>query len=262
MPTTSATVSAERPQTAHRPLVSSLPTDNPEFQKIIANFAVQLREKLKTALQARENGDLAQVAAFAHWLKGAGGTVGFSDFTEPARQLEQLANAGGSASDMTPAWQTIRRLAVRLAATLKQPATSPPAGKEKVSASPPKDAVAEARPAENTVEPMVSRYADLPELQSVIRLFIDTLDENLPKMEQAYSQGDWEQLIALAHWLKGAGGTVGFDAFTKPAAALEKHAREQQTDQAGEMLAQVRRLKQAAQPPDTDGSDVETASIV
>ena len=29
--------------------------------------------------------------ATAHWLKGAGGTVGFAEFTEPARGLEQAA---------------------------------------------------------------------------------------------------------------------------------------------------------------------------
>jgi HPt (histidine-containing phosphotransfer) domain-containing protein len=62
-------------------------------------------------------------------------------------------------------------------------------------------------------------------------------------MEQAYAQGDWEQLAALSHWLKGAGGTVGFDQFTKPAGQLESFAKGQQADLAGEMLDQVNRLK-------------------
>ena len=36
-------------------------------------------------------GELDALADHAHWLKGAGGTVGFAQFTEPARQLELLA---------------------------------------------------------------------------------------------------------------------------------------------------------------------------
>ena len=33
----------------------------------------------------------AVLADLAHWLQGAGGTVGFPNFTEPATELEQLA---------------------------------------------------------------------------------------------------------------------------------------------------------------------------
>jgi HPt (histidine-containing phosphotransfer) domain-containing protein len=40
-------------------------------------------------------------------------------------------------------------------------------------------------------------------------------------MDAARQAGDTEQLAALAHWLKGAAGTVGYDAFTDPAAELE-----------------------------------------
>jgi len=82
------------------------------------------------------------------------------------------------------------------------------------------------------------------------------------EMEQAFSERDWEQLVALSHWLKGAGGTVGFDAFTKPAAALEKSAKAQQADQAARMLERVKRLVNAAQPPDADaGSSQEVTSV-
>jgi HPt (histidine-containing phosphotransfer) domain-containing protein len=40
---------------------------------------------------AHQEADLAKLAELAHWLKGAGGTIGFECFTEPARRLEQVA---------------------------------------------------------------------------------------------------------------------------------------------------------------------------
>jgi CheY-like chemotaxis protein/HPt (histidine-containing phosphotransfer) domain-containing protein len=257
------TASAEKKKAPQTPLVSSLPADNPEFQKIIIRFASQLRDKLKSAAQTRERGDLPELAAFAHWLKGAGGTVGFDDFTEPARQLEQLANEGGDPSEMTAAWKTIRQLAVRLAATINDQTAPSNAGN---GAEPPpaqKDTSPAARTAATVVEPLISRFAELPEFKSIIHLFIETLDEKVSKMEQAYAQEDWEELASLSHWLKGSGGTVGFDAFTKPAAELEKFAKAQQADLAGGMLDQVKQLKNATRPPDAgSGHDPEAAPII
>ena len=236
------TASAEKRKTPQRHLVSSLPISNPEFQKIIIRFYFQLRDKLKSMVRAR--GDLTKMAAFAHWLKGAGGTVGFAEFTEPARQLEQLANEGSDASEMTEAWKAIRRLAARLPVTINVLTAS----------SAPVDAPSSDHTAGTAVKPLISRFTELPEFQPIIHLFIETLDENLSKMEQAYAQGDWEQLASLSHWLKGSGGTVGFDAFTKPAAELEKFAKAQQADQAGEKLARMKHMRKAIVPPDAGGN--------
>jgi HPt (histidine-containing phosphotransfer) domain-containing protein len=44
--------------------------------------------------RAHAAADFAELTALAHWLKGAGGTVGYDDFTAPARNLETLAKAG------------------------------------------------------------------------------------------------------------------------------------------------------------------------
>jgi HPt (histidine-containing phosphotransfer) domain-containing protein len=40
-------------------------------------------------------------------------------------------------------------------------------------------------------------------------------------MRTAVAGGDYQALATAAHTLKGSGGTVGFDAFTEPAAHLE-----------------------------------------
>lgn len=69
------------------PIYSTLPSD-PEFQAIVQQFLDKLPEKLDVMCQAWEQSNFAELASLAHWLKGAGGTVGFACFHEPARQLE------------------------------------------------------------------------------------------------------------------------------------------------------------------------------
>ncbi len=46
----------------------------------------------------------------------------------------------------------------------------------------------------------------------------------------------------MAHWLKGAAGTVGFDAFTAPAEALKLHAIERKENKIKASLRELRRL--------------------
>lgn len=73
------------------PLVSSLPMDDPEFRQIVAGFIQRLREQAVAMRTAWEQRDLAELARLSHWLKGAGGTVGFDALTEPAKKVELLA---------------------------------------------------------------------------------------------------------------------------------------------------------------------------
>ncbi len=89
-------VAAPGPAAAAKPagLVSALPIDDPEFRAIVVNFAERLRQKLGAMQAALQAGDLAELAALAHWLKGTGGTAGFPAFTEPAARLESLARDG------------------------------------------------------------------------------------------------------------------------------------------------------------------------
>jgi HPt (histidine-containing phosphotransfer) domain-containing protein len=43
--------------------------------------------------QALGDGNLAELAQLAHWLKGSGGTCGFPQFSQPAKELEQAAKS-------------------------------------------------------------------------------------------------------------------------------------------------------------------------
>ena len=56
--------------------------------------------------------------------------------------------------------------------------------------------------------------------------FVDRLDTRLETMEALLVEDRYEELSNEAHWLKGAGGTVGFGQFTEPAIGLMKASRE------------------------------------
>ncbi len=73
--------------------------------------------------------------------------------------------------------------------------------------------------------PVVSRLADHPRLRGVVRRFALQLAERMQAFERAHVAGNDVELAQLAHWLKGAAGTVGFDVFTEPALALEQAAK-------------------------------------
>jgi PAS domain S-box-containing protein len=109
------------------------------------------------------------------------------------------------------------------------------------------------RPA--TEKPVMSRLGSSPRFQKVILLFIEKLKEELVRAQLAWESGNLDELGRIAHWLKGAAGTVGFDEFTEPAAALEKHAKSAQVEQAGQMLARVKWLSEAIVPPGMDGDE-------
>ncbi len=79
------------------PIHSTLPTDDVEFCEIIAEFEARLREKLAAMRTAFAEHDLETLAQLAHWLKGSGGTAGFHDFTDLAKELGTLAR--GNATD-------------------------------------------------------------------------------------------------------------------------------------------------------------------
>ena len=81
----------DREETA--PIASKLGLRNPKFAHVIARFVGRLEEQLQAMDRASTEQDYEALAQLAHWLKGAGGTVGFDVFFEPARDLEVAAKA-------------------------------------------------------------------------------------------------------------------------------------------------------------------------
>ena len=90
--------------------------------------------------------------------------------------------------------------------------------------------------------PVVSRLAQNAKLRPTVEKFVVRLARRLEAMDVSLSENDFEALAGHAHWLKGAGGTVGFDAFTGPAEVLEQQARDGKADEAQATIDELRGL--------------------
>jgi CheY-like chemotaxis protein/HPt (histidine-containing phosphotransfer) domain-containing protein len=75
------------------PVESTLAGKNDQFDELIAEFTDRLHSRLLEMVNASVNQDYTELADLAHWLKGAGGTIGFGIFTEPSAQLEDVAKS-------------------------------------------------------------------------------------------------------------------------------------------------------------------------
>jgi CheY-like chemotaxis protein/HPt (histidine-containing phosphotransfer) domain-containing protein len=119
-----------------------------------------------------------------------------------------------------------------------QPAESGAA--ETLSARLVSDCAAQSEPAPSGL-PLVSRLSTQnPRIRAIIEKFVERLDEPLGAMARAWNDRDFDELANLAHWLKGAGGTVGFDAFTEPAANLEQLAKAKSEAQIEDVITVLR----------------------
>jgi PAS domain S-box-containing protein len=97
--------------------------------------------------------------------------------------------------------------------------------------------------------PVRSRLAANTRLRSAVRKFAGRLREQMVEFEQACETQDFQQLAQLAHWLKGAAGTVGYDDFTKPAAKLEQLAKAGDAAEIVNAMAEVRSLAARIESP-------------
>ncbi|MDH5338298.1 MAG: ATP-binding protein, partial [Rubrivivax sp.] len=91
--------------------------------------------------------------------------------------------------------------------------------------------------------PIVSRHANHAKLGHIVQRFALQLPDKLAQMDQALQRGDHDELSALAHWLKGAGGSMGFDELFEPAKALELAAHDSDVPRARAVLTQLRQLQ-------------------
>jgi CheY-like chemotaxis protein len=114
-------------------------------------------------------------------------------------------------------------------------------------------------PTEISGAPVRSRLAGNARLRPAIRKFAGRLNEQLLSFDKAYAAKNFEELAQLAHWLKGAGGTVGYDEFTEPALRLEQAAKESADTEAKAWLAEVRSLATRIEVPADEGAAPVTA---
>ena len=92
---------------------STLPTDDVDFLEIVEEFVERLYQQLDAMDAAFADEDYEGLSRLAHWLKGSGGTAGFHQFTDPARNLEVLAKSN-DATSVPAAIGSLRSLADRI----------------------------------------------------------------------------------------------------------------------------------------------------
>lgn len=85
-------------------------------------------------------------------------------------------------------------------------------------------------PASDNPDPIISEFADDPEMLDLIQMFIDELPERMAAIEQALTAADFETATTLSHQMKGAAGGYGFPTITDAAAEVEVAARDQDVE--------------------------------
>ncbi len=207
------------------PIQSRLMDKNPHFAELATRFAGRLDMKLKEMLALWNAQNYQELAKLAHWLAGAGGTVGFDLFNGPALRLESAAKSRNDTlirAAMTELWQIASRTAGvgKLPMLLESTNEVPSVEKDAVQVLDEESArIVPEPPAQ--IEPIVSRLAGSERMRSLIDRFLVRLLDEEQAMQAAWSSQDLEKLAKIAQWLKGSAGTLGFDLFTEPASDLE-----------------------------------------
>ncbi len=67
-----------------------------------------------------------------------------------------------------------------------------------------------------------SRLDDDPDITDILEIFVDEMPSRMAAMFAQYDEGNWEALRRLAHQLKGAAGSYGFDSISPCAQRLER----------------------------------------
>ena len=242
----------DQPMASTEPIVSRL-AGNIRLEPAVRRFAGRLEEQLDALDLAARNEEFEEIAALAHWLKGAAGTVGYDAFTEPAIRLEQAAKAT-DARACAEGLVELHDMADRIEVPGRGPsepiqlASQTQLSSEALAAStamvfPPDESI-------TSTVPIVSRLAGNKRLVPAVRRFAGRLDEQLGALDQAVRNHEFVEIAALAHWLKGAAGTVGYDAFTELAAQLEQHAKAEEESQIHPLVSEIHSLSQRLVVPD------------
>jgi len=109
-----------------------------------------------------------------------------------------------------------------------------------------------ARPTSTPVEgPVLSTLAGQSEkLDAIVEKFVARLESKLSDMDASWASRDFEELAALAHWLKGSAGMVGFGVFSEPARQLEELAIERKATEIDASLIELRSLAERIELPE------------
>jgi HPt (histidine-containing phosphotransfer) domain-containing protein len=133
---------------------------------------------------------------------------------------------------------------------LQQVAVSLGGSQEEVAAAPASSVFVDVSEEPVAEGPIRSRFAGNAKLVPIVRKFAGRLHEQMGLARAASDGADLEELARLAHWLAGAAGTVGYDAFTEPAREMEAAAKAGDAALAGEVLQRLLRMADQLEVPE------------
>ncbi|MFT6875128.1 MAG: PAS domain S-box-containing protein [Granulosicoccus sp.] len=96
----------------------------------------------------------------------------------------------------------------------------------------------------------------------IVIKFLDKLGGELDEMHRLQSQSDWANLKDKAHWLKGSGGTVGFDCLYEHAKALEDAATAADSQLSFKLINEIVELSARLSAGEADANDVSKTTLI
>jgi CheY-like chemotaxis protein/HPt (histidine-containing phosphotransfer) domain-containing protein len=99
-------------------------------------------------------------------------------------------------------------------------------------------------------QPLVSKLpADDADFREIIDEFVGQFERNLTALRSAWGVKDLARIAEIAHWIKGSGGTAGFDELTTPAAILERAAKDGHAEFIVQQIERLESLLRRMAPP-------------
>lgn len=101
---------------------------------------------------------------------------------------------------------------------------------------------------ELVVEPLYSTLANDSELGRIVPLFVEEMPGRVGQLTARLESGDWNGVRQVAHQMKGAAGSYGFQPITPVAARLEQAIKDGQSESeihrlAEELIAMCSRVR-------------------
>jgi HPt (histidine-containing phosphotransfer) domain-containing protein len=69
---------------------------------------------------------------------------------------------------------------------------------------------------------ILSEFADDPDMSDLVKEYVGKMPQRMDQLSDAFEKNERDQLIRLAHQLKGSGGGYGFPVLTDTAGKLEQ----------------------------------------
>jgi len=105
----------------------------------------------------------------------------------------------------------------------------------------------------NSPPPAPPLFSQLPmddaEFCEIVEEFIVQLEQRLEALDAALNAENFQTVSEIAHWIKGAAGTAGFDSFTQPSGHLERLAKHGPHAQIRDWVEKLKSLRQRIQMP-------------